>query len=51
MAAMEKYGDLARLFDTSEYYSPPEINVDAYDLEDDEHGLNLAEYKDAQRAH
>ena len=49
MAAMEKYGDLARLIDTGEYYTPEEIDPAEFDLNDDPHGLNLSDLKDARK--
>ena len=49
MAAMEKYGDLARLIDTGDYFVPEEVDADAFDLEDDPHGLNLSDFKDARK--
>lgn len=49
LAALEKYGDLGRLFDLSEYFSPPTIEIEDYDLDEDPHGLNLSEYKDARK--
>ena len=50
IAALEKYHDLGRMIDLGEYYVPEEVDVDLYDLDDDPHGLNLSEYKDARKS-
>jgi len=50
VAALVTYKDLAKLFDLNEYFIPPPVDADEYDLEDDPHGLNLSEYKDARKA-
>jgi hypothetical protein len=38
--AMKLYGDLARIIETGEYYEPPEIDINAYNLANDPHRLN-----------
>ena len=50
VACLETYKDLARMFDLGAYYVPPEIQVEDYDLDDDPHGVNISEYKDARKA-
>ena len=49
VAAMMLFGDLARLVETDEYYEPPKIKIEDYDLDNDPHGLNLEELKDARK--
>ena len=48
---MERYGDLSRLIETDEYFEPDKPNIDDYDLDNDEYGINVAEYKDALKAY
>ena len=50
VAVLEKYNDLGRMIDLGEYYVPEEVDVDQYDLDDDPHGLNIGEYKDARKS-
>ena len=49
VAVLEKYHDLGRMIDLGEYYVPDAVDADLYDLDDDPHGLNLSEYKDARK--
>jgi hypothetical protein len=50
VAALEKYHDLGRMFDLGEYFSPEPIDVEFYDLDDDPHGLNLGDLRDARKS-
>ena len=50
VAALETYKDLGRMFDLGEYYVPPEVDLDLYDLDEDPHGLNLFDLKEARKA-
>jgi hypothetical protein len=47
LAAMEKYGDLARCLETLQYYEIPEVEVDDYDPTADPHGFTLGDLKEA----
>lgn len=47
--ALEMFKDLGRMFDLGEYYSPPEVEAEDYDLEDDPYGANVSDYKDARK--
>ena len=49
MAAMEKYGDLGRLIELGEYYEPDEVEIEDYELDDDPHGLNLSDLREARK--
>ena len=48
-AAMETYGDLGRLIEDDQYYEPVAPNLANYNLEDDDHGVHLSDYKEARR--
>ena len=45
-AAIEKYGDLGRLVETGQYFEPTEPNIEDYDLDNDPHGVNVADYRE-----
>jgi hypothetical protein len=51
LAAMEKYGDLARCLETLQYYEIPEVEVDDYDPAADPHGFTLGDLKEARKIH
>ena len=48
-AAIEKFGDLGRLIETSEYHELPEVEEKDFDLDNDPRGVNLADYKEARK--
>ncbi len=48
-AAIEKYGDLGRLVETGEYFEPPELNIEDYDLDNDPHGVNVVDYREDRK--
>jgi hypothetical protein len=52
MYAMREFGQLGLLFETNEYYVPPEVELpemddgtDPFSQENDPHGLELEDYK------
>ena len=49
VAALEKYNDLGRMFDLGAYFSPEQVDPEMYDLEDDPHGLNIGDLRDARK--
>ena len=49
VAAMSKFGDLARLINLGEYYVPEEVDIDQYDLVNDPHQLNFHDLRDARK--
>ena len=44
--ALKDYKDLGRIIEDMEYYEPPEIDEDDYDLDNDPRGVKLQTYKD-----
>ena len=48
-AAIETYGDLGKLVETGEYFEPPELNIEDYDLDNDPHGENVVEYREDRK--
>ena len=48
-AAIEKFGDLGRLIETAEYFKPPQPDIESYDLANDPHGVNVADYREARK--
>jgi hypothetical protein len=49
VAALERFNDLGRMFDLGAYFSPEQIDPELYDLEDDPHGLNIGDLRDARK--
>ena len=48
-AAIEMYGDLGRLMETGEYFEPPELSIEDYDLENDKHEVNVVDYREDRK--
>ena len=47
--AIEQFGDLGRMVETGEYYEPPEPDIEDYDLDNDPHGVNAADYREDRK--
>ena len=49
MAALEKFGDLGRMIELNAYWEPTAPNPADYDLDNDPHGLNLSDIREARK--
>ena len=49
LVMMEKYGDLARFIEIGEYWAPPTVEIADYDLDNDPHGLHIADLKEDRK--
>lgn len=48
--AIKEFGDLGRLVETVEYFEPDPVDRTDFDLDNDEHGLNLFSLKESLKA-
>jgi hypothetical protein len=49
VASLERFNDLGRMFDLGAYFAPEQVDPEMYDLEDDPHGLNIGDPRDARK--
>ena len=49
VASLERFNDLGRMFDLGAYFAPEQVDPEMYDLEDDPHGLNIGDLRDARK--